>query len=145
MQNIIILLQLVLALLSNPQTAKNPNTIILVNSAMSLATQAVNAQNSTVQPVSEPGQGIIVNPANSFVQEPILGSSGITFTCPDIADASAWNTFATEYNTPDLEISARDYWLNIYATDAGIINQSDRLDYSNQCRLIIVPSVNGNE
>lgn len=68
LRSIITLLQLVLSLLTNSQTANNPETQALVSQAMSIASQALN------QPaVPLLGTG---GPEEPFISAPTIGSNG---------------------------------------------------------------------
>jgi hypothetical protein len=89
MNNIIILLQLVLALLSNPQTANSPTTISIINQVIPLAEQAIADQNMTSTPdigvgtVDSSGTTVIdpqgnITQTNPISVTPLQGSETLT-------------------------------------------------------------------
>lgn len=95
LQSVVVLLQLVLSLLSNPSTAHSPQAALLASQAITFATQALQVQQAAlVAPSPTPGTGI---------GAPDLGSINPAPVSPVVAPAQPAPVVVVASTTPPIE------------------------------------------
>lgn len=136
LQTIIILLQAALSLLR--VAPHDPNTLALVNSAMSLGEQTVESFTLNTGVNTNP----IVIPVSTSTLPTLLFGTGtdVIEVCPSPSDVARWNSFAANYINGALPPNngGRGTWLTANeALMGGTITRDD----AELCGMTLIPGV----